>query len=150
MIWLQEGKSKKGQLGPFDKKWLMISVQDLDVKQRDRGGEPLGRVVINLSDFAAEDGRHDTGVHSRDQQGHQRVRGRSQATGDHWVSTCLRYTCSPNSGSAPCTRRAVIQAFIVASSKAITAAVGEAKLLVTIGVSAPLRLSMWRNHVHLR
>ena len=81
---LQEGKAKKGHLGPFDKKWLMISVQDLDVKQRDRGGEPLGRVVINLSDFAAEDGR-------------------------------------------------MTQAFTVACSRSISAAVGEAKLLVTIG-----------------
>jgi hypothetical protein len=46
--------------------------------------EPLGRVVINLADFAAEDGR-------------------------------------------------ATQAFVVACSKAISAAVGEAKLLVTIG-----------------
>ncbi len=81
---LQEGKGKKGQLGPFDKKWLMISVQNLDVKQRERGAEPLGRVVINLSDFATEDGR-------------------------------------------------MTQAFTVATSKGISAAVGEAKLLVTIG-----------------
>ena len=81
---VQEGKAKKGQLGPFDKKWLMISVQDLDAKQRDKSGEPLGRVVINLSDFAAEDGR-------------------------------------------------MTQAFTVACSRAISAAVGEAKLLVTIG-----------------
>ena len=29
---VQEGKAKKGHLGPFDKKWLMISVQDLDVQ----------------------------------------------------------------------------------------------------------------------
>ncbi|CAL5224103.1 g6734 [Coccomyxa viridis] len=80
----QEGKTKKGQFGPFDKKWLMISVQDLDVKQRDKSSEPLGRVVINLSDFAAEDGR-------------------------------------------------MTQAFTVACSRSISAAVGEAKLLVTIG-----------------
>ena len=51
----QEGKGKAGQVGPFEKKWLMLAVQDLEA----RGGarEPLGRVVVNLADFAAEDGR---------------------------------------------------------------------------------------------
>lgn len=29
---LQEGKTRPGQLGPFDKKWLMVAVQDLETK----------------------------------------------------------------------------------------------------------------------
>ncbi len=116
MPFLQEGKSRPGQLGPFDKKWLMLAVQDLETKtpagkvcaqstklfllhfglkmrgegsglgervlassspryfHRECGGkikvdevcyrlpplvpqEPLGRVVMNLADFASEDGR---------------------------------------------------------------------------------------------
>ena len=28
---LQDGKAKKGHVGPFDKKWLMIFMQDLAV-----------------------------------------------------------------------------------------------------------------------
>lgn len=72
-------------MGPFDKKWLMIAVQDLAAnKAAAAGKEPLGRVVINLADFASEDGR-------------------------------------------------ATQAFTVACSRSISAAVGEAKLLVTIG-----------------
>lgn len=81
----QEGKQRPGQMGPFDKKWLMIAVQDLAAnKAAAAGKEPLGRVVINLADFASEDGR-------------------------------------------------ATQAFTVACSRSISAAVGEAKLLVTIG-----------------
>lgn len=86
----QEGKARPGQLGPFDKKWLMLAIQDLETKGSAK--EPLGRVVINLADFAAEDGR-------------------------------------------------ATQAFVVACSRSIAAAVGEAKLLVTIGCgcTAPAR-----------
>lgn len=58
----------------------MVAVQDLEHQSK----EPLGRVVINLSDFASEDGR-------------------------------------------------ATQAFTVACTRSISAAVGEAKLLVTIG-----------------
>ncbi len=81
---VQEGKPRPGQLGPFDKKWLMLAVQDLAASKAAAGKEPLGRVVINLADFACEDGR-------------------------------------------------ATQAFTVACSRSISAAVGEAKLLVTIG-----------------
>jgi hypothetical protein len=80
LLFSQDGKPKPGYLGPFDKKWLMIAVQDLE----HQGKEPLGRVVVNLSDFASEDGR-------------------------------------------------ATQAFTVACTRSISAAVGEAKLLVTIG-----------------
>lgn len=67
----------------------MVAVQALDAKTAGSGGskEPLGRVVINLSDFASEDGR-------------------------------------------------ATQAFTVACSRSISAAVGEAKLLVTIGCTS--------------
>lgn len=51
----QEGKQLPGKLGPFDKKWLVLGIVEGDPRQR--GKEPLGRVVINLADFAAEDAR---------------------------------------------------------------------------------------------
>ena len=86
----QEGKGRPGQVGPFEKKWLMLAIQDLEARGSAR--EPLGRVVVNLADFAAEDGR-------------------------------------------------ATQAFVVATSRTIAAAVGEAKLLVTIGCGP--RLPQW-------
>ena len=38
----------------FGKKWLMLAVMEEGAKA---GKEPLGRVVINLADFASDDGR---------------------------------------------------------------------------------------------
>ncbi|KAK9805120.1 hypothetical protein WJX72_000185 [[Myrmecia] bisecta] len=68
--------------GPFEKKWLILAVLEADGKPK--GKEPLGRVVINLADYAAMD---------------------AQAQ----------------------------MAFTVACNKAISSAVGEAKMLITVG-----------------
>jgi len=79
----------------------MVAVQALDAKTAGSSKEPLGRVVINLADFASDDGR-------------------------------------------------ATQAFTVACSRSISAAVGEAKLLVTIGYAPPSLFCMLysRQHVH--
>jgi len=40
--------------GVFEKKWLILAIMDGD-KAGKASKEPLGRVVINLADYASED-----------------------------------------------------------------------------------------------
>jgi hypothetical protein len=95
----QEGKQLAGRLGPFEKKWLVLGIVEGDPKAR--GKEPLGRVVVNLADYAAEDAR----------------------------------------GTQTCT---------VACRREISSAVGEVKMLITIGCGVTFtRSSSCMHHDHL-
>ena len=76
---LQDAKS-----GLFEKKWLILAILDGDKPSKSGKDPPLGRVVINLADYVADDDR-------------------------------------------------ATMAFTVAANQAISAQVGECKLLVTLG-----------------
>ena len=52
--YLQDPKAHGGSGGAFEKKWLILAIMDND---RGSNKEPLGRVVINLADYAADDDR---------------------------------------------------------------------------------------------
>ena len=48
-----QADAKAGPLGPFEKKWLVLTIVEYGAK----GKAPLGSVVINLADYAADDGK---------------------------------------------------------------------------------------------
>lgn len=52
VLCLQDPKAQGGA-GGYEKKWLILSILDGDGSAKAK--EPLGRVVINLADYAADD-----------------------------------------------------------------------------------------------